>query len=352
MDPSILPLLRTKASEIVHRAGRPGGALDRNEFTMVVARQELEVALGLEEGGLGSKEWKKVVKEVVHECLNELATEEAAATEEKAAVPANNPVQSESEVSPEKAKAKPSKAKKSATRVPSSDVESVASSSDSPKKASKPKRRPAKLVAPSSDNEEETKPSEPTITEPKEDGAESDMSSVYDFAPTRPKKAKGKGKKRKSGGAESSEEDSEAGPSKRNKKSTGKGGDTAGKRGRKAKDPNEGLSPDEAKIASLKKFIVACGVRKQWVKELADCTTTSSQISHLEGLLRSLGMKGNPTLGKAKSIKEKRELAAELEDVQQFEKERGRTTGSRGRNSFNTVEESVNDVVGDQSDSD
>jgi hypothetical protein len=32
----------------------------------------------------------------------------------------------------------------------------------------------------------------------------------------------------------------------------------------------------------------------------------------LQSLLSSLGMKGTPTLGKAKKLKEKRELAAEL----------------------------------------
>jgi hypothetical protein len=38
----------------------------------------------------------------------------------------------------------------------------------------------------------------------------------------------------------------------------------------------------------------------------------ASQVRHLESLLRSLGMKGQPTKGKAKSLKQKRELAAEL----------------------------------------
>lgn len=36
------------------------------------------------------------------------------------------------------------------------------------------------------------------------------------------------------------------------------------------------------------------------------------QIRHLQRLLTELGMKGSPTIGKAKALKEKRELAAEL----------------------------------------
>lgn len=37
-----------------------------------------------------------------------------------------------------------------------------------------------------------------------------------------------------------------------------------------------------------------------------------AQIRQLQSLLVSLGMKGQPTVGKAKKIKESRELAAEL----------------------------------------
>lgn len=61
-------------------------------------------------------------------------------------------------------------------------------------------------------------------------------------------------------------------------------------------------------------------------KELADAPTVrfehwdeaneqpKAQISHLLSLLQSLGMKGNPTLGKAKSLRERRELAQELSE--------------------------------------
>jgi hypothetical protein len=38
---------------------------------------------------------------------------------------------------------------------------------------------------------------------------------------------------------------------------------------------NVQLPPDEARVVELKKIVVACGVRKQWSKELADCETVS-----------------------------------------------------------------------------
>lgn len=45
--------------------------------------------------------------------------------------------------------------------------------------------------------------------------------------------------------------------------------------------------------------------------------SSSEQISHLKGLLRSLGMKGRFSVEKAKKIKEERELKDELEFIQE-----------------------------------
>jgi hypothetical protein len=43
----------------------------------------------------------------------------------------------------------------------------------------------------------------------------------------------------------------------------------------------------------------------------------SAQISHLKGVLNSLGMTGRFSLEKAKKIKEEREFRAELEFIQE-----------------------------------
>lgn len=47
-------------------------------------------------------------------------------------------------------------------------------------------------------------------------------------------------------------------------------------------------------------------------KEFQDAPSSRAQIKILQQMLKDLGMDGRPTLPKAKSIKEARELAAEL----------------------------------------
>ncbi|CAG8477632.1 26105_t:CDS:10 [Dentiscutata erythropus] len=71
----------------------------------------------------------------------------------------------------------------------------------------------------------------------------------------------------------------------------------------------------EATIKELKAFIVKCGVRKVWSRELADCDSISSQINRLNKILSDLGIKGRPTLEKCKKIRERRELEAELNSM-------------------------------------
>ncbi|EJT46521.1 hypothetical protein A1Q1_04888 [Trichosporon asahii var. asahii CBS 2479] len=63
----------------------------------------------------------------------------------------------------------------------------------------------------------------------------------------------------------------------------------------------------------------------------------NEEIRHVQDILRDLGMKGNPTLGKAKSLKARRELAQELSDVREYEQGHGlsadrpsRTRAGRG----------------------
>jgi hypothetical protein len=56
---------------------------------------------------------------------------------------------------------------------------------------------------------------------------------------------------------------------------------------------------------------VACGVRKQWTREL-NGLSTSAQIAHIRKTLNDLGMVGRMSLEQAREIRAKRELAQEL----------------------------------------
>jgi len=88
---------------------------------------------------------------------------------------------------------------------------------------------------------------------------------------------------------------------------------------KKAKKSTAELSKDEETIKRLKSFVHACGVRKVWTKEFQNLDTTSQQIKRLKEILGDLGIDGRPSMDKAKAIKEKRDLAKELEDVRSFE---------------------------------
>jgi hypothetical protein len=96
-----------------------------------------------------------------------------------------------------------------------------------------------------------------------------------------------------------------------------------------AKENKTKTASVEDKLKSLKTLVFKCGVRKQWSsarsligtnnrqKEFSSEMTTSQQIAHVKGILRSLGMTGRLSVEKAKQIKEARELKTELEFIQE-----------------------------------
>ncbi|KIJ65521.1 hypothetical protein HYDPIDRAFT_110621 [Hydnomerulius pinastri MD-312] len=115
------------------------------------------------------------------------------------------------------------------------------------------------------------------------------------------------------------------------------------KREKKTKEP---LSKDEETVNRLKSIVVACGVRKTWKKEFDGVEKPSQQVKRLHEILGDLGMSPRYTLEKAKTIKQQRELAQELRDVQEFDKAT-RRRGSRKAKDPSEAEES-----GAQSDND
>lgn len=77
------------------------------------------------------------------------------------------------------------------------------------------------------------------------------------------------------------------------------------------------LSKEEETIKELKALVWACGVRKMWAKEL-NGLDLDSQIVHIRKMLRDLGMKGRMSMEQASRIRDRREFAQELDDVQRF----------------------------------
>ncbi|OAV89585.1 hypothetical protein PTTG_05856 [Puccinia triticina 1-1 BBBD Race 1] len=75
------------------------------------------------------------------------------------------------------------------------------------------------------------------------------------------------------------------------------------------------VDKDEERIKKLKSFVVACGVRKQWKKEFQDLPTSKQQIGRLTKILDDLGMTGRLSMNKAKEIKARRDLEAEVSEL-------------------------------------
>lgn len=102
-----------------------------------------------------------------------------------------------------------------------------------------------------------------------------------------------------------------------------------------AKKETKEVTPDDEEIKRLQGWLVKCGVRKVWGKELKPFETPKAKIAHLKSLLTDVGMTGRYSTEKASQIKEQRELAADLAAVTDFDKkwgqkeENGRGKGSK-----------------------
>ena len=82
--------------------------------------------------------------------------------------------------------------------------------------------------------------------------------------------------------------------------------------------------PDSEEIKRLQGWLVKCGIRKMWFRELASCDTSKAKIHHLKDMLTEAGMTGRYSVEKANRIRNERELKSELEAVQAGDKHWGK----------------------------
>ncbi|KAI4260944.1 MAG: hypothetical protein LQ352_000099 [Teloschistes flavicans] len=103
-----------------------------------------------------------------------------------------------------------------------------------------------------------------------------------------------------------------------------------------AKAPQQPADPDTEEIKRLQGWLVKCGIRKMWFKELAPYDTARAKIRHLKDMLAEAGMTGRYSQEKATQIREERELKADLADVQAGNKHWGKSEpeekGEEGEN--------------------
>jgi len=91
--------------------------------------------------------------------------------------------------------------------------------------------------------------------------------------------------------------------------------------------PAESSDTNAEEIKRLQGWLVKCGIKKVWGKELAPYSTPPEKIAHLKDMLRDVGMDGRYSVEKARQIKEARELAADLEAVKDFDERWGSKEG-------------------------
>ncbi|KAL9067321.1 MAG: hypothetical protein Q9157_006848 [Trypethelium eluteriae] len=80
---------------------------------------------------------------------------------------------------------------------------------------------------------------------------------------------------------------------------------------------------DEVEIKRLQSWLIKCGIRKMWHRELAPYSTPSAKVTHLKKMLKDAGMDGRFSVEKARAIKERRELEQDLEAVKEGDKRWG-----------------------------
>ncbi|MCJ1432604.1 hypothetical protein MMC27_001961 [Xylographa pallens] len=119
------------------------------------------------------------------------------------------------------------------------------------------------------------------------------------------------------------------GPKPKSRKRRSTSGEPKSKVAKKVKDSqkaikNQEMDPDVEETKRLQGWLIKCGIRKMWHKELAPFETPKAKIRHLKELLADAGMTGRYSLDKATEIREARELQADLEAVQAGDKQWGK----------------------------
>ncbi|KAG9638147.1 hypothetical protein KCU95_g3455, partial [Aureobasidium melanogenum] len=266
-------------------------------ITVKRVRTAAEERLGLDAGFFKSHdEWNERSKEIIEDAFNQ-PSQKSPSPEPTPPKKAPSQAKTTKRTSTSKTKSAPKRQKRSVSDSEHSDFESEEESKP------KPKSKPASKKSQTVDSDEEDKHEDNQDTEVKEEevaashDSESEMSVVLDEAPPKRKKSTSTGPKTK------------AQPKAKAAKATAK--------------PSAELSEEEQTIKRLQGELLKCGVRKLWHRELASYDTPRAKIGHLKQMLKDVGMVGRFSEQKAKAIKERRELEADLEAVQEGAKQWG-----------------------------
>lgn len=90
---------------------------------------------------------------------------------------------------------------------------------------------------------------------------------------------------------------------------------TKKKRSEEKEGTARGKDEENKSVARLKRYISLCGVRRNYKKLLGDCRSIKAKVAVLKKELEELGVEGQPTIGKCKKARLKREEAQEVAEL-------------------------------------
>ena len=298
-------------------------ALKRDEeITINTARARAEKELELPTGFFGDNvQWKAKSRDLVRTA----ATEPESPEKPKKSAPKKDIAKAGTKRKSDEPQAKQKRRKKEEPVVDSSESEhsdagndeeqtNEHSKLDGKKTSLKPQPKSEEESALSEPPDEESEPAglkqngKPVPAAVDDDG--SDLSSVMDDPPPKKKRQK------KKSASPSAKSKGQPKPQKSSKSTT-------------ASKPD--LSLDEDEIKKLQSWLLKCGIRKLWHRELAPYSTSKEKTKHLKSMLDDVGMTGRYSVEKARQIKEQRELKAELEAARQFNEQWGHEEREDGK---------------------
>jgi hypothetical protein len=293
----------------IRKVARAG--VREDDFTINVARSRVQEELDLPPDFFKNDgAWKVRSKELIQAAVQDFGEDDPSEPE-----PETNPEPKAKAGTKRKSDNAPKAKPKRRRQSPSpelEDSEAEDSASDREESAAKPAKAAPKPLSKSEETSALSSPpddeSEPAALNqngnraiPPAEDDESDLSSVIDDPP--PKKKRAPKPKSSSPSASAKSKAKPVKPSKSASKSD--------------------LSIEEEEIKRLQAWLIKCGIRKLWHRELAHFSTPKEKIKHLKGMLEEAGMTGRYSVEKARQIKESRELAAELEAAREFNEQWG-----------------------------
>ncbi|KAF5555695.1 transcription factor [Fusarium napiforme] len=352
-----------------------------DETTVNKVRKQTEENLSLNDGFFSSAEWKQKSKSLIKERVEKLmdgwvpdsSRNADSDGEDKTGVKRSSPDAEAPEPKPKRqkrvTKPRPKPKSKKANRKDESDVESDLESKPSvsselselsdlsaEEKPQKKRRRAPKKTEPKhkskaaeteEEDEEDVMKSEPEVSGDNDDEAENgELESEKATSSTKPQSSED--------GEEGSKEDEnkpvvdeeeeysdvidEPVKPKRKRKEKKEAGSKPVK-GTKvaAKKMTTSDDPNTEEIKRLQGQLTKCGVRKLWHNELKKYgDDAKAKIRHLRKMLTDIGMDGRFSEAKAREIKERRELLAEVESAQEMSalwgvEGRGRASRSKSK---------------------